>query len=66
MKISPGVKGHEKYAIFYACALHVHREENKRKLKSDLEFQDNTKKLLTDFLEKFEYTNDEIEKYFDV
>ena len=66
MKISPGVKGHEKYAIFYACAMHVHSESNKRKLKSDLNFQDNTKKLLADFLQKFDYNNEEIEKYFEV
>ena len=66
MKISPGVKGHEKYAIFYACALHVHSDSNKRKLKSTEEFQKRTESDLNAFLETKNYEIEEIENFFNV
>ena len=66
MKISPGVKGHEKYAIFYACALHVHSDSNKRKLKSTEEFKKRTKILLEEFLSTKNYIIEEIETFFNV
>ena len=66
MKISPGVKGREKYAIFYACALHLNIEPDKRRLKATDDFKKKTDKLLKRFLACHEYEIDEIEQFFDV
>ena len=66
MKISPGVEGHEKYGIFYACALHLNRDPDKRRLKASKKFRLKTEKCLRDFLSKYDYKIDEIERFFNL
>ena len=66
MKISPGVSGFENYSLFFACALHTNAQIDKRKLKKDKTFIEKTKNQLGVFLEKYEYTNEEIKRYFNI
>ena len=66
MKICPGLKGYEEYSKFFACALHTDSEKNKKKLFKDKTFLEKTKQQLQVFLEKNEFSDAELENYFNV